>query len=560
MSYYKDNMKAILDYMGNGDYESAIRLVDDIKNRADKEQYNLTELEPEWGIAAASLAMDKGDFEQAQQMLDQSLKADANNYEIYYMLGLCFEQLEDVENAYYNYRFALFLARGSADEAIIKQQYDNLCGYAPAEQYKLGKACEELVHNRLLFGEYEKTHAFLTEQLYDKNRTAAVLVLSEPNMLLLMMLEIVLCEKNHMSKEEFVKDNTIVRYACDVNVFNDVYRQVKLMARRVWFGASFEQQKELNDLLDNEKISPDMLAVIAKYSVTEKYWEDLFARLAAIVQYKHPQTGMAMLQYKNWITGLNIGQQAVCMEPTDYDNGAPVYTLDCADEKKIELGEDRDKSIAVVFCTNDELYESEFIKYVKRQQIPEGMVLSIIPVHNAKGMAAAYNSVIRCVDAKYKIYIHHDTFAVDRSLVARTGEMLGDESVGLVGLAGTKNLNEVAKWWQSDVSQLRMCLYQDAVLNILRSMSVSKTGDMEDVDALDGIYLATSKDVPWREDVFDGWHFYDISQAYEFRKAGYRTCAINCDDFVIMHETTMRKDPKNLYDKYREMFVGEYMG
>ena len=33
--------------------------------------------------------------------------------------------------------------------------------------------------------------------------------------------------------------------------------------------------------------------------------------------------------------------------------------------------------------------------------------------------------------------------------------------------------------------------------------------------------MATQYDVPWREDLFDGFDFYDVSQSFEFRKAGY---------------------------------------
>ena len=560
MNSYKDDMKWILEAMASGDYEGARARVLSIKEDAVAKHCDLEELEPEWGIAVASLAMDEGDFAEAEKVLAISMKADINNYEIYYMIGLCKEQTGQVEAAYYAYRMAGYLGRGTADEQLIMQQFSMLCSYADANPYELGKACEEIVTCRVRLGEYERTHAFLAEQLYDNNRTAAGIVLSEQNMLLLMMLEIVLCEKKRMSEEAFITDNTILRYAGDVDAFNQVYRQVKLMMRRVWFGAGLEQQKELNDLLDREKVSADMLAVIAKYSIREEYWEDAFARIAAIIQYKHPQLGMAMLQYKNWLGGLEIDKKSKCFQPNDYDNKAEVYRLDCQSESVIRTTADRESTIAAVFCTNDKLYEAECIKYLKRLAIPDGMRLIIVPVWNGKGMAASYNTAMRCVDAKYKMYIHHDTFIIKKNLLDMVvNKFKEDDRVGLIGIAGTRKLNSVAKWWQSAPEDLRMSLYQDAVLNILSSASVYKQGDMEDAEALDGIFIATSKDVPWREDVFDGWHFYDISQGYEHRKAGNRTCVMNCDDMVIMHETTMKKDPKNLYDVYRELFVKEYL-
>ncbi len=573
MSSCKDDMKMILDCMAAGDYESAKQLVMAVHKKAVSEHFALRELEPEWGIAVASLCMDKGDFSKAEEVLKDSLCVDINNYELYYMLGLCHEQTGRVEDAYYAYRMAAYLGRGTSDESVIQQQFQTLCSYANANAYELSKACERIVVSRMELLEYEKTHAFLGEQLYDTNKVAANIVLSEPNMLLYMMLEIVLCEKNRMSSQDFMTSNTAIRYTCRVDSFNDVYKQVKLAARRVWFGASIEEQRRLNELLTAHPISADMLAVITKYSVCEEYWEDVFARICAIVQYNHPDIGMVMLQYKNWIAGLGMSSKLKCMEPSDYDNGASVYKLDC--KKMAETAsrwddmdtvpaewncDDVDKTMAVVFCTNDEVYEAECVSYLKRLKVPEGIKLEIISVWNARGMAAAYNTVIGQVKAKYKIYIHHDTFIINKDLLVDViSEFKKDDKVGLIGIAGTEKLNDVAKWWESKPEDLRMCLYQDAVLNILCSMSVTKEGVIEEAEAIDGIFLATSQDVRWRDDVFDGWHFYDISQCYEFRKAGFKTCVMNFLSPVIMHETTMKKDASNLYDKYREMFVRGYL-
>ena len=102
-------------------------------------------------------------------------------------------------------------------------------------------------------------------------------------------------------------------------------------------------------------------------------------------------------------------------------------------------------------------------------------------------------------------------------------------------------------------------LYQDAVLEILKSVSGKKQGTMEYAEAIDGVFIATAKDVFWREDLFDGWHFYDISQGYEFRKCGYETAFYMDSRIWALHETTMRKDPHDAYEKYRKIFQREYL-
>lgn len=575
--HFEEEFNKALAYVGSGNYEEAGFVIRYLKISEYQKKWNAAEYQPEWGIIQASYKMAEAEYEEALKIVDEALGFDNNNYELYYLKGLCHEQLGAVEDAYYAYRIAIFLGKGTQDEALMTQQFQQLCSYAGANAYELGISCQRLIESRLRLGEYDKTYEFLGQQLYDRNRVAANVVLSENNMLLHMMLEIVLCEKKRMSEEEFKADNTIVRYECDVDKFNQVYRQVKLIARRIWFGAAISKQQEMNEVLANNKISADMLAVIVKYSVREEYWQDTFARLAAIVQYRYPQIGEIILQYRNWIAHMETIEAQKCMEPSEADNGAVCMLLDykmgelkVSDDSSLEKSEtqniseailfgDSENTIAFIFCTNDKLYRDETVDYVKRLEVPQGMKLMVVDIWNAPGMSAGYNIAMKQIKAKYKIYIHHDTFIICKDILAKLiTAFKADEKLGLIGIASTKNLEKSGKWWGSDKSQLRMNLYQDAVLNILKSVSIEKNGEVEEADALDGILLATQADIEWREDLFDGWHFYDISQCYEFRKNRYKTAVLNGEEPFVMHETTMKKDKHNLYDKYCDVFVRNY--
>lgn len=505
--------------------------------------------------------IEAGKYSEAVHFIDKELCVDNNNYELYYLRALCHEQLGEFEKAYYEYRMAIFFGRGSIDEELMNNRINEFCSYANVNSYTLGVEAQKLIEERIRFGEYEKTQQFLGVLLYDKNRTAANIVLTEENMLLYMMLEIVLCEKKRFNEGQFKADNTIVRYGCDINAFNDVYRQVKLMVRRIWFGASVNQQKEINDVIAHNKISADMLAVIVKYSVREEYWVDAFSRLAAILQYRFPEIAGIILEYRNYVAGIKLPENEKCMEPYDFDNGAECLRLDCKTGEITGCDELPDNAIAIIFCTNDELYAAECVRYIRRLTIPEGMNVVVVELVNAAGMAAGYNAAMEKVKAEYKVYIHHDTFIIDRNVLLKLVKAFkGDESIGMIGVAGTAKLGNEAKWWESeDKSELRMNLYQDAVLDILKSVSFQKTGEIEQVEVLDGIFMATRYDVKWREDLFDGWHFYDISQCFEFNKRGYKVCALNDEKCTLMHETTMKKDKFNLYYKYRDKFIAEYM-
>ncbi|WP_420886923.1 glycosyltransferase [Bacillus paramycoides] len=68
---------------------------------------------------------------------------------------------------------------------------------------------------------------------------------------------------------------------------------------------------------------------------------------------------------------------------------------------------------------------------------------------------------------------------------------------------------------------------------------------------------ATQHDIPWREDLFQGFHFYDVSQSLEFRKAGYLIGIPNQANLWCIHYNGDEFDA-DTYEKYRKVFVEHY--
>ena len=68
--------------------------------------------------------------------------------------------------------------------------------------------------------------------------------------------------------------------------------------------------------------------------------------------------------------------------------------------------------------------------------------------------------------------------------------------------------------------------------------------------------MATQYDLPWREDLFQGWDFYDASQSVEFWKAGYKVVVPHMETPWCLHEN----DVLNLsqYERWRDIFLDEY--
>ena len=127
-----------------------------------------------------------------------------------------------------------------------------------------------------------------------------------------------------------------------------------------------------------------------------------------------------------------------------------------------------------------------------------------------------------------------------------------------IGNSGTTRMTDDGIWWSSDYYFYRINIFQDNLLNVARCTPSHTGGTIDDAAAIDGIFMATCTDIYWREDLFDNWHFYDISQTYEFRKHGLRTVFLNDTDITLLHELSTKPSPVDYYEKYRQIFLNNY--
>lgn len=216
-----------------------------------------------------------------------------------------------------------------------------------------------------------------------------------------------------------------------------------------------------------------------------------------------------------------------------------------------------ERKVACITCVNnDRLYE-EAALYLRHLTLPPGMELELLPVRNAASMAAGYNAAMAQSDAKYKLYLHQDVFVLHKeALLDLLRIFRQNETVGLIGLTGCRALPRHAIWWGAE----ERC---GAVYHAFEPESLEKFafGAVEKpyakVAAVDGFFLATQYDVPWRADLFDGWHFYDISASREFARRGYDVVVPHCETLWCVHSCG-RKDLGAAYERQREIFLEAY--
>ena len=194
--------------------------------------------------------------------------------------------------------------------------------------------------------------------------------------------------------------------------------------------------------------------------------------------------------------------------------------------------------ICFIICVNNDRYMQECLEYIKRMIVPEGMTIDFLTVAEATSMCAGYNEAIEASDAKYKIYLHQDVLLKDSELLNKLLRIFQDSKVGMIGINGITKMT---------------------------SDFVPEHGDKADPEddsicscqVVGNFFMATQYDIPWREDIFDGWDFYEVSQCAEFRKNGYKVVVAgrSLSDGIdhLRHFHGSRK-----FEVYREKALSEY--
>ncbi len=213
--------------------------------------------------------------------------------------------------------------------------------------------------------------------------------------------------------------------------------------------------------------------------------------------------------------------------------------------------------VAFITCVNDEDWYSECELYLKSLDLPEGMTAEYIPVRGAASMCAGYNAGMRQSEARYKVYLHQDTLVVNKRLVADLLELFRDPGIGAVGVIGCRSLPRSGVWWDGMRNYGRV-LHACEPESVVDSECMEPDGPYMDVEAVDGLFIATQYDIGWREDLFTGWHLYDTSECREMARRGYRVVVPNQSrDFWCIH-CPVEKPLAPSYRGYQKAFLREY--
>lgn len=212
-----------------------------------------------------------------------------------------------------------------------------------------------------------------------------------------------------------------------------------------------------------------------------------------------------------------------------------------------------EKKICFIMCTNNELQSNEAMYFINKLNVPDGYSIDILTVWDAESITSGYNEGMEASNAKYKIYLHQDVLIIERDFISKLLKVFEDKSIGMIGMVGCEEMPEnMVMWYGLRVGQI----FEDngLAMSLLKFQDVE--GDYQEVQAIDGLLMATQYDIRWREDILNKWDFYDVSQSLEFIRKGYKVVVPKMINPWCIHDDG-KVDLKNYYTE-RKKIVKEY--
>lgn len=217
-----------------------------------------------------------------------------------------------------------------------------------------------------------------------------------------------------------------------------------------------------------------------------------------------------------------------------------------------------DALVSFIVCVNDEIKFEKMLSHIYDLNKSYNVNVEVIPLRHSKSMCSAYNLGMRNANGRIKVYMHQDVYITNVDFIDDILEIFEDRDIGIIGLAGAKDIPSNGRYSSSLNKYGHLIHYM-----IPGKKEVWKFGnfdnEIEDVICVDGLLMATQYDIKWREDIFDHFHFYDISQCIEFKKRGYRVVIPNMEAPWCIHDCG-KSDYRRYkgYELQRERFVMEY--
>ena len=324
----------------------------------------------------------------------------------------------------------------------------------------------------------------------------------------------------------------------------------------------FEQEKEAGQMTLFEKVS-GMEELLERYTILKFYLRRIEYDVmdGQMEEFYHFLLQNQISQYELLrvldFSVVKKDKVLRCIKAGEEKSGRAYSQKEGQERKKTEQGKP-EKGICFILCTNNRLYAQECLYYIHHLKIPDGYWIDVLTVEEAESMTSGYQEAMEYSAAKYKIYLHQDTFIIYLDFLEVCLNLFRQNSqIGMIGNVGVRNMPKSGVMWDADRFGM---LYEQHIYEtelLINRIETKTQADYLAVEAVDGFLMVTQYDVTWRKDLFDKWDFYDCSQSMEFIRHGYQVVVPRMDSPWCVHDCGFINLSR--YEEERQKFVKEYL-
>ena len=216
--------------------------------------------------------------------------------------------------------------------------------------------------------------------------------------------------------------------------------------------------------------------------------------------------------------------------------------------------------ISVIVSTQEDKQGTIHEKNVRKTiGINQFEYIPIVNKNKEFGICSAYNKGVAAAKGEILVFVHDDVFFVEGGWGAALREKIQDETIGLIGVAGTEYLFAENPGW---ILAGRPFIHGHVIHELNNGATYNLTvfswekKDRE-VVAVDGLFFAVRKslfnNIEFDEKNFDDFHFYDMDICMQVRKT--HRCIVTWD-ILVKHQSGGAFD--ETWKKYAAKFIQKY--
>lgn len=321
------------------------------------------------------------------------------------------------------------------------------------------------------------------------------------------------------------------------------YQRLKFLARRLEQGMGAEQIEPLMQMLLNQGLSPYALFYVIKKEV-RKSMQTMLLAAGYLKKLGQDEKSECLIQLVAQTAFEAYEREPIVCEQNSINRYQEKYYEPC--------------KVTFVVCTNDLQYMRECELYIGRLYVPSWCEIELLSIAEAPSMCEGYNAGQAASKDAIHVYLHQDVFITNRYFLYDIFELFdSDDAIGMIGMVGSKELPADATMWHGKrVGVIYSASDVDTSHVENRLEPVPTTRVYEEVEVLDGMLLVSNRNIPFREELFDGWDFYDLSACMEHRKMGYKIVVPSQDKPWCIHDCGSANLSR--YETYRQLFLQEY--